>query len=223
MRKVPTSILFVIAWLSLLQQHRVIAVIRSDRMSTAREMALAAAAGGIKLMEVTWNTDKAESLIPKLQQELPDCKIGTGTILDREMAERAIACGCHFFFTPHTNHTLIDLGQAADIPVIPGACTPTEIITAWQAGASAVKVFPIKNLGGTEYLKSLQPVLGDIPLIPTGGVTVENALDFLQSGAIAVGLAGNLFLPESIEQGDWGAIINRIQTLVLKLQPLQAR
>ena len=98
------------SWLNLLQQHRLIAVIRADSAATAREMALAAAAGGIKLIEITWNTDRAESLIPKLQQELPDCKIGTGTILDLDMAASAIACGCRFIFTPNTNCALIAKG-----------------------------------------------------------------------------------------------------------------
>jgi 2-dehydro-3-deoxyphosphogluconate aldolase / (4S)-4-hydroxy-2-oxoglutarate aldolase len=209
------------SWLSLLQQHRVIAVIRADRASVAREMALAAAAGGIKLMEITWSTDKAESLIPKLQQELPDCKIGTGTVLNLEMADRAIACGCKFLFTPHTDPVLIEMGQEMNIPIIAGALTPTEIVMAWQAGASAVKVFPVKLMGGTDYLKCLQPVLKDIPLIPTGGVNLSNAAQFIEAGAIAVGISSQLFLPEAIAQDDWSSIIAKTQTLIQSLQPYQ--
>nr|WP_286395005.1 bifunctional 4-hydroxy-2-oxoglutarate aldolase/2-dehydro-3-deoxy-phosphogluconate aldolase [Pseudanabaena mucicola] len=208
-------------WLSLLQQHRIIAVIRADNVSLAREMALAAAAGGIKLIEIAWNTDRAESLIPKLQQELPDCKIGTGTVLDTDSAERAIACGCSFLFTPHTNPELIAKGLENSIPVIAGALTPTEIITAWQAGAAAVKVFPIKVLGGVEYLQCLQPVLRDIPLIPTGGVSMQNADKFLAAGAIAVGISSHLFSPEVIAEDDWTTIIARSQTLIQKVQPFQ--
>jgi len=208
-------------WISLLQQHRIIAVIRADNAGIAREMALAAAAGGIKLIEIAWNTDRAESLIPKLQQELPDCKIGTGTILDLDNAERAIACGCSFLFTPHTNPDLIDKGVENNIPVIAGALTPTEIITAWQAGAAAIKVFPIKVIGGVDYLKCLQPVLRDIPLIPTGGVTLQNADQFLAAGAIAVGLSSHLFSPEAIAEDDWTTIIARSQALIQKIQPFQ--
>ncbi len=208
-------------WLSLLQQHRIIAVIRANNVSTAREMALAAAAGGIKLIEIAWNTDRAESLIPKLQQELPDCKIGTGTILDLEMAERAIACGCSFLFTPHTNPQLIVKGLENNIPVIAGALTPTEIITAWQAGAAAVKVFPIKVIGGVDYLQCLQPVLRDIPLIPTGGITIQNADKFLAAGAIAVGISTDLFAAEAIAEDDWTTIIARSQALIHKVQPFQ--
>jgi len=208
-------------WISLLQQHRIIAVIRADNAGIAREMALAAAAGGIKLIEIAWNTDRAESLIPKLQQELPDCKIGTGTILDLDNAERAIACGCSFLFTPHTNPDLIDKGVENNIPVIAGALTPTEIITAWQAGAAAVKVFPIKVIGGVDYLKCLQPVLRDIPLIPTGGITLQNADQFLAAGAIAVGISSNLFAPKAIAEDDWTTIIARSQALIQKIQPFQ--
>ena len=208
-------------WLSLLQQHRIIAVVRADNVSVAREMALAAAAGGIKLIEIAWNTDRAESLIPKLQQELPDCKIGTGTILDISMAERAIACGCSFLFTPHTNSEIIAKGIEHNIPVIAGALTPTEIITAWQAGAAAVKVFPIKIMGGVDYLQCLQPVLRDIPLIPTGGITLQNADKFLEAGAIAVGISSDLFSSEAIMDDDWTTIIARSQALIQKVQPFQ--
>lgn len=209
------------SWLSLLQQHRLIAVIRADSATTAREMALAAAAGGIKLIEITWNTDRAESLIPKLQQELPDCKIGTGTILDLDMASRAIACGCSFMFTPHTNCDLIAKGLEHNIPVIAGALTPTEIVTAWQAGAAAVKIFPIKVMGGIDYLRFLQPVLRDIPLIPTGGITVDDADQFLAAGAIAIGISTHLFSPQAIVEDDWTAIIARSQSLIQKVQPFQ--
>jgi len=98
--------------------------------------------------------------------------------------------------------------------------TPTEIIRAWQAGASAVKVFPIKVLGGVEYVKTLAPVIPHIPLIPTGGVTLENAQQFLDAGAIAVGIASSLF-QQSSDDLDWANLISRAQRLVEKLQPYQ--
>ena len=209
------------SWLNLLQQHRIIAVVRADNAVIAREIALAAAAGGIKLIEIAWNTDRAESLIPKLQQELPDCKIGAGTVLDIDSAERAIACGCSFLFTPHTNLDLISKGLENNVPVIAGALTPTEILTAWQAGAAAVKVFPIKVVGGVDYLKCLQPILCDIPLIPTGGVTIQNAAQFLAAGAIAVGISSDLFSTELIAEADWTTIIARSQMLIKKVQTFQ--
>jgi len=202
-------------WISLLQQHRIIAVIRAADADIAYKMAIAAAVGGIRIIEITWNTDDVDVLIPKLKRDLPHCTIGTGTILDLEMAKRAIACGCEFIFTPHVNQALIQLVRDAYVPIIPGALTPTEIITAWQAGADAVKVFPIKIMGGIDYIKCLQPVLMGIPLIPTGGVTLANTIAFLTAGAIAVGISTDLFLPESVSQGDWQKISDRARSIVI--------
>jgi len=205
-------------WLSLLQLHRVIAVVRATDVDIARKMALAAAAGGIKLLEITWNTDGAASLIPQLQQELPECEIGTGTILNPKMAIASIECGVKFMFTPHFDRSLIQLGHAANIPVVPGALTPTEIVTAWQSGAAAVKVFPIKAVGGVEYLRCLRPVLGEIPLIPTGGVTLENAVSFLEAGAVGVGISGDLFDRLSIDTGNWSRITANARDLVDRIK-----
>jgi 2-dehydro-3-deoxyphosphogluconate aldolase / (4S)-4-hydroxy-2-oxoglutarate aldolase len=207
-------------WLSLLQLHRVIAVVRTTDADIARQMILAAAAGGIRLIEITWNSDRVETLIPQLQQELPQCWIGTGTILNPAMAKEAIACGAKFMFTPHVDRDLIAIGKAQNIPVIPGALTPTEILTAWQLGATVVKVFPIKTVGGVEYLNCLRPVLGEIPLLPTGGVTMANAIGFLQAGAIAVGISSDLFDKQAIATGNWAKITANAQFLVRQIEQL---
>lgn len=169
-------------------------------------MALAVALGGMQLIEITWNSDKAPELIRCLRSELPDCLIGSGTLLKLEELQQAIAAGAQFLFTPHVDPTLIQTAVAANIPIVPGAMSPTEIVTAWHLGASCVKVFPIQAIGGAHYIKSLQGPLGHIPLIPTGGVTVENAKALLQAGAIAVGLAGDLFPKTLVSARDWDAI-----------------
>lgn len=200
-------------WLTLLRQHRLIAVIRTSQLSLGRQMALAMAAGGIPLIEITWNSADAPKLIRQLRQELPQCKIGTGTILNQEQLEQAIEAGVQFLFTPHVDPALIASAVAADVPIVPGALSPTEIVTAWQAGASAVKVFPIQAVGGASYIKALQGPLAQIPLIPTGGVTLENAQEFIAAGAIAVGLSGELFPKSLVNTGDWKAIKNRAKTL----------
>ena len=109
---------------------------------------------------------------------------------------------------------MIQTAVAHSIPIIPGALTPTEIVTAWQAGASCVKVFPVQAVGGASYIKSLQEPLGQIPLIPTGGVTLENAKEFIAAGAIAVGLSGQLFPPQLVELGDWEAIAQLAKNLI---------
>jgi 2-dehydro-3-deoxyphosphogluconate aldolase/(4S)-4-hydroxy-2-oxoglutarate aldolase len=201
-------------WLSTLHQHRAIAVLRPQTLTQGLAMAQAVAAGGIHLLEVTWNSPAAPDLVRQLQVELPDCTIGVGTVLTVADLDAAIAAGAQYCFTPHTNLSLIQRGVAAGIPMIPGALTPSEVVAAWQAGASSVKVFPVSALGGAAYLTSLQGPLGHVPLIPTGGVTVENSANFLAAGAIAVGLASDLFQPSLIAQENWAGLTQRAQQLV---------
>lgn len=201
------------AWLSQLKEHRAIAVIRAPEISLGYQMALTVASEGVKLIEITWNSQRASELIAQLRTELPDCTIGTGTLLNLKQMQEAIAAGAQFLFTPHVEPAMIQAAVAANIPIIPGALSPTEIVTAWASGASCVKVFPVEAVGGVQYIKSLQGPLGDIPLIPTGGVTIENTKDFLQAGAIAVGLSSQLFPKKCIEAGDWEAVAQQARRL----------
>lgn len=179
-------------------------------------MAKAVASGGMQLIEITWNDGSAQS-ISQLRSELPTCTIGTGTLLTMDDLEQAIAAGAQFLFTPHVNPAMIQAAIQKSVPIIPGALSPTEIVTAWQAGASCVKVFPVQAMGGASYIKSLQGPLSHIPLIPTGGVTIENAPEFLLSGAIAVGLASELFPQELVASGNWEAITQLARTLMQQL------
>jgi 2-dehydro-3-deoxyphosphogluconate aldolase / (4S)-4-hydroxy-2-oxoglutarate aldolase len=204
-------------WLKTAKQERIIAVIRSTDLSIGRKMAQAAAAGGIKLIEITANSEQPWELIELLRSQLPDCSIGTGTVLSISDVRNAIACGAEYIFTPHLDLSLIEAANMSEIPIIPGALTPTEIITAWQSGATAVKVFPIESVGGVSYLQVLQGPISQIPLIPTGGVTVANAPDFLAAGAIAVGLAGALFPHAEIVREDWQSIGDRARNLVMRI------
>lgn len=189
-------------------------------------MATAVAAGGIKLIEITWDSDRAADLISQLRIELPTCTIGAGTILTTADLKDAIAAGAEFAFSPHTNLDLIGLAVAQEIPIIPGALTPTEIVTAWQAGASSVKVFPVQAVGGADYIRALQQPLGQVPMIPTGGVTVANAKALIEAGAIAVGLSGGLFPKGAISAErnsrgaihDWALIQHQAHTLIQTLR-----
>jgi 2-dehydro-3-deoxyphosphogluconate aldolase / (4S)-4-hydroxy-2-oxoglutarate aldolase len=212
--KNQTIAMSLFSWLSLVQQQRAIAVIRVPQSDLGVHLAQAVAAGGLELIEITWNSDRPAQLVEHLRQKLPHCTIGAGTLLTEAQMQEAIAAGAQFLFTPHTCPALIQTAVARQIPIVPGALTPTEIITAWQAGATCVKVFPIQSVGGADYLRSLRAPLGDIPLIPTGGVTVENARTFLDAGAIAVGLSGQLFPKAAIEQSDWQAVTTQVRRLV---------
>ncbi|MTJ14336.1 bifunctional 4-hydroxy-2-oxoglutarate aldolase/2-dehydro-3-deoxy-phosphogluconate aldolase [Anabaena sp. UHCC 0187] len=204
-------------WLSQLKIQRAIAVIRAPKMVWGEQMAIAVASGGMQLIEITWNSDRAPELISQLRAQLPNCMIGTGTLFNVQQLQDAIACGAQFLFSPHTDSEMIKAAVTKNIPMIPGALTPTEIITAWNYGATCVKVFPVQAVGGTSYIKSLQAPLGHIPLIPTGGVTLENAQDFLQVGAVAVGLSGELFPQKSVLEENWPAITGQAKTLMQRL------
>jgi 2-dehydro-3-deoxyphosphogluconate aldolase / (4S)-4-hydroxy-2-oxoglutarate aldolase len=205
-------------WLQLVTQERIIAVIRSTELHIGRQMAHAVAAGGMKLIEITANSDRPWELIETLRAELPHCSIGTGTVLNLADLRNAIACGAQYLFTPHVNLDLIHAAIDAAIPIVPGALTPTEIVTAWQTGATAVKIFPIQAMGGASYLQVLQGPIGQIPLIPTGGVTLTNAPDLLAAGAVAVGLSSCLFPPSEIQQEKWQQISDRAENLLTSIK-----
>ena len=206
------------SWLTLLKKHRAIAVIRAEKKDLARQMALAVASGGMQLIEVTWNTPEAAELIVELRRQLPHCIIGTGTLLNLQQTQEAIEAGAQFLFTPHVDVSIIHTAVNQNIPVIPGALTPTEIVTAWTQGANCVKVFPIQAVGGSRYIKSLKAPLKQIPLIPTGGVTLDNAAEFLQSGAIAIGLSSELFPKNLLISESWDLITQRTETLLKNLK-----
>lgn len=202
------------SWFDIVSEQRAIAVIRADDLAVGLQMAKAVAAGGMRLIEITWNSDRPAELIAQLRQELPTCWIGAGTLLEVDSLQKAIAAGAQFLFSPHVNADLIHRATEHAIPIIPGALSPTEIVTAWQTGAASVKVFPVQAVGGATYIHCLQGPLGHIPLIPTGGVTLENAQPLLAAGAIAVGLSGQLFPKAAIATGDWQTVTQRAQTLM---------
>ena len=209
------------SWRQLLTKNPAIAVIRTDNIEQGINMAKAVAAGGMNIIEITWNSHNPGEIIQQLKQDLPECTIGTGTILTLEELKEAIASGIQFCLTPHVNQTLIKTAINHDIPIIPGALSPTEIITAWQAGASCVKVFPVQAIGGIAYIKGLQGPLGSIPLIPTGGVTLDNAAYFIEAGAIAVGLSSQLFPRHALDDQKWDTITAQAQLLMERLSKFQ--
>ncbi|HHP7230860.1 MAG TPA: bifunctional 4-hydroxy-2-oxoglutarate aldolase/2-dehydro-3-deoxy-phosphogluconate aldolase [Xenococcaceae cyanobacterium] len=209
------SSLFNESWLAALRTYKAIAVIRAPNLEMGLAMAEAVAKGGIRLIEITWNSQQPQELIAQLRSRLVHCWIGAGTILDAIQLQEAIACGSQFLFSPYFNPHLLDIAtNRYQVPFVPGVLSPTEIINAWQAGATTVKVFPIQSLGGAKYIKSLQAPMGHIPLIPTGGITIDNASEMLAAGAIAVGLSSNLFPPVLLKHHNWQDITHRTRNLV---------
>lgn len=211
-------------WLSNLRKYHLIAVIRSPKRQLGEKMAMAMAEGGVKFLEITWNSEQPAQLIRSLRAKLPDCYIGVGTIINQANFHLALDAGIQFAFSPHFDVQLLTLAHRHQIPFIPGTMSPTEIIHAFQAGASAVKVFPIQPLGGIEYLKTIKAPLTQIPLIPTGGIKLSQAEAFIQAGAIAVGLSSDLFPPNLIEEQKWNLISQRVakvQEKLINYQPNQ--
>lgn len=201
-------------WLALLVRYRAIAIIRAPTVAVGVAMAEAAVAGGFRLIEVAWNNAEAVAIMEAIRQALPHCIVGVGTVLTTADLQRAIAAQAQFCFTPHTDPHCISLACAHRLPIISGAMTPTEILSAWRAGSASVKVFPISVLGNGAYIRSVLGPLGPIPLVPTGGVTRETAADLIGAGAVAVGLSTALFPAAEVVAGDWAAIAARSRDLL---------
>ncbi|AMA07971.1 bifunctional 4-hydroxy-2-oxoglutarate aldolase/2-dehydro-3-deoxy-phosphogluconate aldolase [Picosynechococcus sp. PCC 73109] len=198
-------------WFAQLREHRAIAVIRATDWQLGIKMAETAINGGLKLIEITWNSDQAGHIIATLREKFPTAIIGTGTILTPTDLKEAIACGATFAFSPHSDRELIQIAHHQDIPMVLGALTPSEIYQAWRWGSDGVKVFPIKAVGGASFIRCLQAPLPHIPLIPTGGVTLTNGPDLIQAGAIAVGLSSDLFPPAMLAKQEWPELSQRLQ------------
>jgi 2-dehydro-3-deoxyphosphogluconate aldolase/(4S)-4-hydroxy-2-oxoglutarate aldolase len=188
--------------ISRITESGVIPVIRAASADEARRAIDAIKAGGIDIFEITMTVPDAVSLIEKLASAYgDDALIGAGTVLDAEAARECVDAGAQFIISPALNPETIRFCNQSEIVVMPGALTPTEILTAWNAGADFVKVFPAGALGGASYLKSLKAPLPHIKLIPTGGVSLETAADFIKAGASAVGIGADLVDLQALRNG----------------------
>ena len=167
----------------------VIAIGRHLDPATVPAIGEALLAGGIHAFEVTLNSASAFSVISALAARFgpEDLLIGAGTVLDLDQARSAVDAGARFLVMPHTDPGIVEWAAGRDLPVFPGAFSPTEILAGWMAGAAAVKLFPASAVGPT-FVRELRGPLPDVPLIPTGGVTLENAPAFIAAGALAVGM-----------------------------------
>jgi 2-dehydro-3-deoxyphosphogluconate aldolase/(4S)-4-hydroxy-2-oxoglutarate aldolase len=177
-------------------------VLRAKSVDEALALAEAIEAGGVTALEVTMTVPGAIEVIRQLAQKTQGrILIGAGTVLDPETARACILAGAAFIVSPALNVKTIELCRRYSVPVMPGALTPTEVLTAWEAGADVVKVFPCSALGGASYLKALKAPLPQIELIPTGGVSLATAAEFLAAGAFALGVGGDLVNPKAIADG----------------------
>lgn len=175
------------------------------RASTAEKAFTAVDAlrnGGISVVEVTLTVPGAEQVIKALRKQFNSALlVGAGTVLNVESAKRCLDAGAQFIVSPGFNAATVDFAKTRDILVIPGALTPTEIVAAWESGADMIKVFPCNAVGGPAYIKSLKAPLPQIPLVPTGGVNLQTAADFIKAGSEALGIGGELVVASALDSG----------------------
>ena len=182
---------------------RDIGIIPAIRVSSAEDAHFAAEAvmqGGIPIVEITLTVPGAVELISHLVRFHPKLLVGAGTVLDTDTARRCLDAGAGFLTSPGFDFTLVDFALKENRAVIPGALTPTEVVTAWRVGSDFVKVFPCAGVGGDRYIKSLKTALPQIPLIAAGGVNQQTAANFVLAGACAIGVGTELIPTEAIER-----------------------
>lgn len=181
-----------------IQEIGIVPAIRVSSPEDARFAAEEVWKGGIPIVEITMTVPEALDVVSELARERSDLVVGAGTVLDVDTAQRCLDAGARFLTSTGLDLSIVELARKENVVVIPGALTPTEIITAWKAGADFVKVFPCSQVGGPSYIRALKAPLPHVPLIASGGVNQQTAGDFILAGAVALGVGGELIPHEAV-------------------------
>jgi 2-dehydro-3-deoxyphosphogluconate aldolase/(4S)-4-hydroxy-2-oxoglutarate aldolase len=185
----------------------IVPVLRAPSPESALAAARAVWAGGIPIVEVTMTVPGAVDVIRELLRSMGGAAlIGAGTVLDEQAAAECLDAGAEFLVSPGFDPGMVRCAAGAGRLVMAGALTPTEVIQAWRAGSDFVKIFPCGNVGGPAYIKALKAALPQVPMVPTGGVTLSTAAQFLEAGASALGVGGELISAAALKAGDMAAI-----------------
>src|SRR5690349_1729024 len=188
----------------------IVPVVRTSSAEGAIKAIDAIYRGGIRAAEITMTVPGAIRALEKVADQFGDkIVLGAGTVLDPETARACMLAGAQFFVTPTLKLSTIEMAKRYSKVICPGALTPTEVLTAWEAGADVVKVFPANSLGGPKYIKALKGPLPHIEMIPTGGVNLETAGEFLKAGACAVAVGGELVDAKLIREGRYNEMEER--------------
>ncbi|MBI1787757.1 MAG: bifunctional 4-hydroxy-2-oxoglutarate aldolase/2-dehydro-3-deoxy-phosphogluconate aldolase [Acidobacteria bacterium] len=188
----------------------IVPVVRTASAESAIRSIEAIHRGGVRAAEITMTVPGALRALEKIADQFGDrIVLGAGTVLDPETARACMLAGAEFFVTPSLKPATIEMAKRYSKVICPGALTPTEVLTAWEAGADVVKVFPCGNVGGPKYIKALRGPFPHIEMIPTGGVNLETVGEFLKAGACAVAVGGELVDPKSIKEGRYDIIEER--------------
>lgn len=185
----------------------IVPIVRVPTADQAVEAIDAIRRGGIRVAEITMTVPGAVRVLETLTARFGDSMIlGAGTVLDPETARTCLLAGAQFLVTPSLKPATIEVAKRYSKPIFPGALTPTEVLTAWEAGADAVKIFPVSNLGGPKYIKALKGPLPQIEMVPTGGVNLENIAEYFKAGASVVAVGSEMVDGASVKQGRFDVI-----------------
>ena len=191
----------------------IVGVVRTNSSEKLINVARALKKGGVRCIEIAMTTPDALSVIKEVSEKIEDVLVGAGTVLDAETARSAILAGAEYLVSPTTDMDMIKMCKRYDKVVAPGAFTPTEIMTAWQAGADFVKVFPASRLG-PKFISDVKAPLPQVSLMPTGGVGEENAQDFIEAGADVLCVGSALLDKKAMQKGNYNVITKNAKNLV---------
>ena len=203
--------------LGFLKPMPVIGILRDIPRGAEEACIKTALSCGLRAIEVTMNTDGAVEILRNLKalaKPYDDLKVGAGTVRHISEYQKAVYAGAAFIVTPNSRKDVIKTADSENIPIIPGALTPTEVQKAYDLGATAVKIFPVNCVGGPEYIKALRGPYRDIPLLACGGVNAENAASYLKAGADLLAFGGSIFSPKLMAEGNWDEIGKRLKALL---------
>jgi 2-dehydro-3-deoxyphosphogluconate aldolase/(4S)-4-hydroxy-2-oxoglutarate aldolase len=201
----------------------IVPIVRAPSAEVAATAARAILAAGIDVLEITMTVPKATDLLRQLRKEVgKEVLLGAGTVLDAQTAKDCIAAGAEFIVAPGLDLDTIEAAHALDKPCMPGALTPTEVITAWNAGADMVKIFPCSAVGGASYLRALKAPLPHIKMLPTGGVDATTAADFIKAGAAALGVGAAVVDLKLLAEKGPAAVTQKCEQLVAAVRAARA-
>ena len=209
--------------LSRLREVGVVPIVRVSSEDDAFRAVEAVVAGGVPVVEITMGVPNALRVMEKVVDQFGESVLlGAGTVLDTETCRAALLAGAEFIVTPSLDIKVVETSRRYSKACIPGALTPTEIVTAWQAGADVVKVFPCGPVGGPKYLKSLRGPLPQVDFVPTGGVTLEATPDYIRAGAVAVAVGGELVSRKALQEGKTDVITANARKFVEAVRSARA-
>lgn len=209
--------------LALIREVGLVPIVRAPTPEDALKATEAIIAGGLGIAEITMTVPNALRVMEAVSERYGDkVLLGAGTILDPESCRAAMLAGAEFIVTPSLDVRVIEMARRYSKPIFPGALTPTEVVTAWQAGADMVKIFPAGPVGGPKYIKALKGPLPQIELVPTGGVNLQNAPEFIKAGASAVAVGGELVDVKALQEGKLDVITSNARQFVEAVRAARA-